>query len=47
MGVTCVVLLLLFLIQRMGTSKIGVVFSPVLIVWFIVNAALGIYNIAK
>jgi KUP system potassium uptake protein len=38
---------LLFLIQRRGTSWIGSIFGPVMLIWFIVIGALGIVGIAK
>jgi KUP system potassium uptake protein len=44
---TVVILALLFLIQRRGTSWIGGIFGPVMLVWFIVIGALGILGIAK
>ena len=47
MGVSAAILFLLFLAQRLGASKIGFAFSPILILWFIVNSAVGVYNIAK
>lgn len=46
-GISCAVLLALFLVQRYGTGRIGTAFSPVLILWFLSNAAIGIYNIAR
>ncbi len=46
-GISCAVLLALFSVQRYGTGRIGTAFSPVLILWFITNAAIGIYNIAR
>ncbi|NLJ26390.1 potassium transporter Kup [Desulforhabdus amnigena] len=39
---TCVVLLLLFLVQRHGTAGIGKVFGPIVLIWFAAIAALGI-----
>jgi len=44
---TVVILALLFLIQRNGTSWIGGIFGPVMLVWFAVVAALGIAGIVK
>jgi KUP system potassium uptake protein len=41
-----VVLAVLFLIQRVGTGKIGVAFGPVMLVWFIAIAVLGAVNVA-
>lgn len=40
-----VILILLFAVQPFGTSKIGKAFGPVMLVWFIVLAVLGIRNI--
>jgi KUP system potassium uptake protein len=44
---TVVILALLFLIQRRGTSWIGGIFGPVMLIWFIVIGALGVLGIAK
>ena len=46
-GISCAILLVLFSIQRFGTSRLGMAFSPVLLLWFLVNAAIGVYNIAR
>jgi KUP system potassium uptake protein len=40
------ILALLFLVQPMGTAKIGQLFGPVMATWFVVIAALGIWGIA-
>ncbi len=40
-----VILVILFSIQRKGTATIGAVFGPVMIVWFGVLAALGLYRL--
>jgi KUP system potassium uptake protein len=45
--VSIVVLLLLFSIQRFGTGKVGFLFAPVLALWFLNLASIGIYNIVK
>ncbi|MEO6124554.1 MAG: potassium transporter Kup [Ilumatobacteraceae bacterium] len=39
------ILVLLFLVQRRGTGGIGRVFGPIMVLWFIVLAALGISQI--
>lgn len=44
---TAVILLLLFSIQRRGTARIGTMFGPVLAVWFLVIATLGLVNITR
>ncbi|RMQ40026.1 putative potassium transport system protein kup [Pseudomonas cichorii] len=40
-----IVLVGLFLIQKHGTARIGVLFGPVMVTWFVVLGALGIYGI--
>jgi K+ potassium transporter len=44
---TVVVLLALFAIQPLGTARIGRLFGPVMAVWFIVIALLGLYGIMR
>ena len=43
---TIAILLVLFLFQKKGTHKVGRVFGPVMMSWFVTIAALGIYEIA-
>ena len=40
-----IVLFLLFAVQRLGTAKVGAVFGPVCLLWFLALAAVGVYNI--
>ncbi|HZX75959.1 potassium transporter Kup [Lysobacter sp.] len=42
-----IILVLVFLAQRFGTEKVGRVFGPVMLVWFVSLALIGIYNIVK
>jgi KUP system potassium uptake protein len=42
---TLVVLTGLFMVQRHGTTRVGKLFGPVMAVWFLVLAALGIWHI--
>ncbi|HMV34129.1 MAG TPA: KUP/HAK/KT family potassium transporter, partial [Gemmatimonadales bacterium] len=42
---TVVILIGLFLFQRRGTASVGVVFGPIMIVWFLCISALGISGI--
>ena len=42
---TLVVLFLLFLLQKRGTAGIGKFFGPIMVVWFLTIAALGLWNI--
>ena len=44
---TCVVLFLLFFIQRRGTSDIGNMFGPIMVMWFATMAGLGIIAIMR
>ena len=43
--ITVVILALLFTVQHRGTSGVGPIFGPVLIIWFIVLAVLGVWQI--
>ncbi|MBF0310793.1 MAG: potassium transporter Kup [Magnetococcales bacterium] len=45
--VTVAILIGLFLFQRRGTGGVGQLFGPVMVVWFIILAALGIYGIVR
>ena len=47
MPLTLIILIGLFLAQSRGTDKIGKVFGPVMVVWFIVLAVLGAIAIAR
>ncbi len=42
---TLAILIGLFMIQRHGTARIGRVFGPVMIIWFVVLGLLGLINI--
>ncbi len=44
---TLVILVVLFVIQRKGTSWVGGIFGPVMLVWFVLIGILGIVGIAK
>ena len=45
--VTVVILVALFLIQRHGTGRVGLVFGPVTFVWFLTIAILGVGQIVR
>ena len=40
--ITLVILVGLFILQRYGTASIGKLFGPVMVVWFIVMAVMGV-----
>lgn len=44
---TCLVLILLFFIQRYGTAVIGRLFGPIMVVWFLVLGILGMRSILE
>lgn len=44
---TVVILVSLFAIQPLGTARIGKVFGPIMALWFVAIAALGIWGIAQ
>ncbi|KAF0923439.1 hypothetical protein E2562_006339 [Oryza meyeriana var. granulata] len=46
-ALSAVILVLLFLVQRFGTSKVSFSFSPIMLVWFASIAGIGLYNIVK
>jgi KUP system potassium uptake protein len=44
--ITLVVLTALFALQRVGTDRIGALFGPVMVVWFVTLGVLGFLNVA-
>jgi KUP system potassium uptake protein len=42
-GISCAILILLFLIQPFGTTKVASCFAPIVICWLLFNLAFGIY----
>ena len=46
-GIAVVVLVILFLIQKHGTGKVGSVFGPVMCVWFVALGVIGVWNIIQ
>ena len=45
--ISLVVLVALFLIQRHGTARIGILFGPIMVTWFLVLGALGVHGILQ
>ncbi|WP_407316949.1 potassium transporter Kup [Pseudomonas sp. nanlin1] len=45
--VALVVLVVLFVLQKHGTARIGKLFGPVMVAWFLVLGALGVYGIVQ
>lgn len=44
---TCVILVGLFSVQSLGTEKIGFVFGPVILLWFLTLAVLGVVQVVQ
>ncbi len=44
--ITVAIIVVLFLVQRLGTGAVGRVFGPIMVVWFTVLGALGVRGIA-
>lgn len=45
--VALVILVSLFLLQRHGTARIGYLFGPVMVIWFVTLGALGVHGIVQ
>jgi KUP system potassium uptake protein len=43
--ISCVIIVLLFSVQRFGTGRVGVIFGPVMALWFLTIGALGLKGI--
>ncbi|XP_061352782.1 potassium transporter 5-like [Gastrolobium bilobum] len=46
-GITIVILIILFSVQQFGTDKVGVSFAPIILVWFSFIGGIGLYNLFK
>ncbi|KAK5084279.1 hypothetical protein LTR05_005355 [Lithohypha guttulata] len=46
-GVTDAILILLFLVQPLGITKITYLFAPIVLVWLAMNSVYGIYNLVN
>jgi KUP system potassium uptake protein len=45
--ITAAIIVALFMLQRLGTAKVGSLFGPVMLVWFFVIGACGVNGIAE
>ena len=45
--ITVAILFVLFYFQKTGTAKVGMIFGPIILVWFVALGALGINSIVK
>ncbi len=46
-GISCAILVVLFMAQFAGTDKVAFTFSPIVILWLLCNAIIGVYNLAR
>jgi KUP system potassium uptake protein len=46
-AITVAILIVLFLAQKRGTARVGAVFGPAMLVWFVTIGALGAYWVTK
>ncbi|KIV78251.1 potassium uptake protein [Exophiala sideris] len=46
-GSSCAILVVLFLVQPFGITKLASTFAPIVIIWLLFNAVFGIYNLAR
>ena len=44
-GISCGILVFLFLLQPFGTARLGTTFAPIVTVWLLFNMVSGIYNL--
>jgi KUP system potassium uptake protein len=45
--IACLILLGLFALQRFGTARVGSLFGPIMVLWFVVIAGLGLYHVVQ
>ncbi|OMO81864.1 potassium transporter [Corchorus olitorius] len=46
-GTSIAILILLFMVQRFGTDKVGYTFAPIICIWFSFIGGIGVYNFIK
>jgi len=46
-GISCAILAILFWLQKSGTKRIGHVFGPIMLVWFLTLAGLGLWHLVQ
>lgn len=43
--ITLIILIFLFVIQKTGTSMVGILFGPVMVIWFLTIGLMGLYSV--
>ncbi|XP_058192096.1 potassium transporter 5-like [Rhododendron vialii] len=46
-GISVAILIGLFCAQRFGTNKVSYLFAPIIVLWFLVIAVIGVYDLLK
>ncbi|KAL0023251.1 hypothetical protein WJX79_010795 [Trebouxia sp. C0005] len=46
-GISCGIVILLFMVQRFGTGRIGFCFAPIVLIYFLCNLIIAITNISR
>ncbi|KAL3134375.1 hypothetical protein ABBQ38_006629 [Trebouxia sp. C0009 RCD-2024] len=46
-GISCGIVILLFMVQRFGTGRIGLCFAPIVLIYFLCNLIIAITNISR
>ena len=45
--ISVAILICLFMVQRLGTDRVGYSFAPIICLWFALIAGIGVYNFVK
>ncbi|KAK5134154.1 hypothetical protein LTR08_006929 [Meristemomyces frigidus] len=45
-GISCAIIVLLFVIQPIGIHRLSSAFAPIVVIWLLFNGCFGIYNLA-
>ncbi len=46
-GISCAIVIGLFMVQRFGTGRVGVVFAPIILIYFLCNVVIAVTNITR
>lgn len=46
-GVSCAIIILIFMAQRFGTGRVGAGFAPIVVIYFLCNLIIAITNITR
>ena len=46
-GISCAIVIAIFMVQRFGTGRIGTLFAPVVLIYFLCNIIIAVTNIHR